>query len=388
MTEPTGVLSALFVDDEQNILDGLRRMLRPMAKEWRCQFVTSGEQALRILAGEHVDVVVSDMRMPGMDGAELLRRVRALHPDTVRFVLSGHAERDDILAAVGPIHQFMQKPCESEALRAALARVTRMRRVLSLPELRGVVNTLESLPAMPEAQRRLMLELEHPDCNASTVGRIIASDIGMTAKILQLVNSAFFGTVRTISTPVEATTRLGVNTIRSLVMSMRVFDAVGGGDGSGMGGLWKRSMDVSTRARAAAKRMGLSTESENNAALAGMLHEVGRLAVSSRNPELLERVVQMSRQKGITLFEAEHAVYGATQGEIGGYMLALWGFADEVVDAVSFHGIPGRSGAGVMGVLTAVHLAVSSAEITPQWRVPEDREYLLSVGAEASLLAA
>ncbi|MBX3383330.1 MAG: HDOD domain-containing protein [Phycisphaeraceae bacterium] len=388
MTEQPGTLSALFVDDEQNILDGLRRMLRPMAGEWRCQFVTCGARALEIMAEQPVDVIVSDMRMPGMDGAALLGRVRVMYPDTVRFVLSGHAERDDILKAVGPIHQFMQKPCESAALRAALARVTRMRRVLSLPELRGVVSCVESLPALPESQRRLMLELEHPECNATTVGRIIASDVAMTAKILQLVNSAFFGAARTISTPVEAVTRLGVNTIRSLVMSMRVFDAVAGGEATGLGGLWKRSLDVSARARATAERLGIESDGVNNAALAGMLHEVGRLAVASRNPELLKRAIDTSRQRVVGMVEAEHGVYGATQGEIGGYMLALWGFADEVVDAVSFQAMPGRSGVSTRGALTAVHMAVSACEMGAMWRVNADEAYLRGVGVEGEALAA
>src|SRR5450755_4506465 len=101
----------LFVDDEPNVLQGLQRQLRPMRNEWDMHFVENGQKALDFMAAQPVDIVVSDMMMPGMDGAQLLSEVVRRHPQTVRLILSGHAEREAVLRLVGPAHQYLSKPC-------------------------------------------------------------------------------------------------------------------------------------------------------------------------------------------------------------------------------------------------------------------------------------
>src|SRR5579863_1343288 len=112
----------LFVDDEPKLLQGLQRQLRPMREEWDMHFVESGNSALEFMSGRPVDIIVSDMMMPGMDGSQLLAEVAKKHPQTVRIVLSGQAEREAVLRLVGPAHQFLSKPCEADELRKAVSR--------------------------------------------------------------------------------------------------------------------------------------------------------------------------------------------------------------------------------------------------------------------------
>src|ERR1051326_6396191 len=114
----------LFVDDESNVLQGLRRMLRPFRDKWECEFAGSGGEALDLMNRRPADVIVSDMMMPGMNGAELLEQVRRCHPKTVRLILSGHAERELILKCVSCAHRFLAKPCDAEALAGALNQAT------------------------------------------------------------------------------------------------------------------------------------------------------------------------------------------------------------------------------------------------------------------------
>jgi len=109
----------LFVDDEPRILDGRRRMLRSMRHEWKMSFAETGQEALAILANQPFDVVVVDMRMPGMDGVQLLSEVRKRH-QIIRIVLSGTADREAILRAVGLAHQYLSKPCDAETLKSVL----------------------------------------------------------------------------------------------------------------------------------------------------------------------------------------------------------------------------------------------------------------------------
>ncbi|WP_054650256.1 response regulator [Salidesulfovibrio brasiliensis] len=126
----------LFVDDEKNVLNGLRRMLRSIRDEWEMDFAPGGAEALELVGKKEYDLVVSDMRMPGMDGAELLTKVQELSPETVRIVLSGHSEQNMVMKSVKPAHQFLSKPCSSEQLLQTLKEAYRLRRLLNNPRIK------------------------------------------------------------------------------------------------------------------------------------------------------------------------------------------------------------------------------------------------------------
>ena len=110
----------LFVDDEPMILQGLQRMLRPLRDEWDMVFVDGGEKALAAMAESTFDVVVTDMRMPVMNGAQLLTEIRKRHPSTVRLILSGHADKDLVSQCLGVAHQYISKPCDPEQLKTTI----------------------------------------------------------------------------------------------------------------------------------------------------------------------------------------------------------------------------------------------------------------------------
>jgi len=194
----------LFVDDESMVLDGLRRMLRGMRNEWEMEFAASGHEALGILAGRQFDVIVTDMRMPGMDGCQLLNHVKKLHPQVVRIVLSGQSDNDMIMKSVGPAHQFLSKPCDAEILKTTVARVCSMWNLLDDEALIKVVSGIESLPSLPQLYSEVVDEVNSAEGSLNRVGEIISKDSGMSAKILQLVNSAFFGLPRQVTSPVRA----------------------------------------------------------------------------------------------------------------------------------------------------------------------------------------
>lgn len=125
--------SILFVDDEPKLLDGLRRLLFPYSGLWEMEFASSGTEALRILAASTFDVVIADMRMPGMNGAELLNQVAKLYPQMVRMILSGTWQQDLRIQAAMIAHQYLSKPCDPEVLKATLDRAFALRAVLVEP---------------------------------------------------------------------------------------------------------------------------------------------------------------------------------------------------------------------------------------------------------------
>lgn len=210
----------LFVDDEPRILDGLRRMLRPMRHQWDMAFAGSGPDALDLLAREPFDAIVTDMRMPGMDGAQLLKEVIKRYPRMIRIALSGQTSSETMFQVSGMIHQYLSKPCDAKILKSALVNAWTVRDHLETVELRELISQIETLPSLPSLYQEIVESVQSNKSSSKEVGRIVSKDIGMTAKILKLVNSAFFGFPRHIANPVQAVVLLGLETIKNLILSI------------------------------------------------------------------------------------------------------------------------------------------------------------------------
>ena len=352
-------LRILFVDDEPKVLQGLQRMLRPMQQEWEMAFSESGKEALEILEKEPFDVVVSDMRMPGMDGAQLLNEVNKRYPKTVRFILSGHSDREMILKSVGPTHQYLTKPSDPEALKAVLKRALALRELLNNEVLKRLISRLKSLPSLPSLYVEVMKELQSPDSSVQKVGKIISQDMGMTAKILQLINSAFFGLPRQISSPEQAVGLLGLDTIRALVLSTHVFSQFDEAKlpGFHLTALWDHCVAVGSCANRIAKSEKAEKKSIDDALTAGLLHDSGKLVLATNLPDLYQEVLYMVDKQETNLLEAEKETFGTTHAEVGAYLLGLWGLPDPIVEAVAFHHHPNKCLSQAFSSLTAVHVA-------------------------------
>ena len=194
----------LFVDDEPAVLDGIRGIVDKRDGEWEVAFAADGEKALTLLDASPFDVLVSDIRMPGMDGPTLLKRVCEKFPAVVRIVLSSPDEMEDALRAVSVAHQFLQKPCDPDMLRIAVERATSLSSILSNKLLASTVGSVKDLPVLPRTYLALRTALANPDVSLKDIVHIVEGDVSISAKILQLVNSAFFGLPREISTLSEA----------------------------------------------------------------------------------------------------------------------------------------------------------------------------------------
>jgi len=159
----------LFVDDDPNILSGLKRMLRSMRKEFDLQFAENGKEALKLMADSEFDVVISDMRMPGMDGATLLKEIQERFPYSIRIMLTGQANEDTILRTVGVVHQFLTKPCEPEYLKAVLLRASALHELISHTAMKKMVSQLGSLPSLPEVYAKLRRAMADPEVSIAEV---------------------------------------------------------------------------------------------------------------------------------------------------------------------------------------------------------------------------
>ncbi len=373
----------LFVDDEQNVLEGLQRMLRPMRREWEMSFAADGPAALALSAERSFDVIVTDMRMPGMDGAQLLAEVMRLYPRTVRIILSGHSDHDMIMKSVGAAHQFLSKPCDPDIVKETICRACALRELLTNGKLELLVSEMKSLPSVPSLYMELMKELETGDPSIKNVSQIISRDPGMTAKILQLVNSAFFGLRRRIASAADAVSLLGLDMTRTLVLSIQIFSEFEAACARQLPveAIWSHSLRVAALAQAIARAETSDTEMAQAAFTAGLLHEVGRLILAHRLGDRYRQVLAAIECDPIPVATAERNVFGAAHPEVGAYLLGLWGLPHSIVEAVAFYDNPSHSNATHFDALTAVHIAdcLVSAETRPE-ATPLDMSYLETAG--------
>jgi putative nucleotidyltransferase with HDIG domain len=334
-------------------------MLRPMRNEWEMAFVDSGRRALDEMALSPFQVVVSDMRMPGMTGAQLLSEVHALYPRTVRLILSGHADKDLIMKCVGTAHQFLAKPCEPEALRSAIARASNFGSSVKSERMKQLIAQMDCLPSVPSLLNEITEKLQDESCSLDEVGAIISKDIAMAAKLLKLVNSAFFGLRRQISDPSDAATYLGLEIIKALVLAVNAFSTFEGRKSGpiSLETLWTHSIEVASSAKRIAQVVNAPKAILDECFIAGMLHDIGKLALAANLPEEYSKIFTLAKDTGIPLHAAEESVLGASHADVGGYLLSLWGLPPAVVDAISYHHEPSRGNMECFSATTAVHVA-------------------------------
>jgi len=346
----------LFVDDEPRILEGLRRMLRVQRQEWEMAFAPSGEAALALMEASPFDVIVSDMRMPEMDGATLLTKVRDRFPQVVRIVLSGHTELSTALRVVPVAHQFLAKPCDAGTLRVAIERACHLKALLSDDSIRRTAGALRDLPSLPRTYNALTQALGEPDTSLQKLARIVEQDVGISAKILQLVNSAFFGIAHSITNVEHAVIYLGINTIRSLVLSLEIF-RVFEPETSLVGFCLE---ELHTHARLVshiAARLPVPKHLAEITMAAGMLHDVGKLVLAWKLPERFQKLLAQAAEERCPLYKVEEREYGFSHAEIGGYLLGLWGLPYILVEAVALHHSPSRVPHEYFDAVSAVHVA-------------------------------
>jgi putative nucleotidyltransferase with HDIG domain len=344
------MIRILFVDDEVNVLQAMRRSLHSMRNEWSMEFVPSGAAALEVLAKSPTDVIVSDMRMPGMDGWQLLAEVKTLYPQTVRLILSGHADTRSIMRAVGTAHQYLAKPCETGVLKAAIAQTEVLRRLLSNGHLATLVGNVGTLPSAPIAFQEILTCLQQPTASIADAARIIGRDVAMTANIMKLVNSAFFGARQPITSADRAVAYLGLDTLGALVVGHSVFQ---GGAASCIPGfslerLWQHSLQIAIAARAIALHEKQPTARAEEAFLAGVLHDVGKVVYATRAAMAIDPAG--SGDDTVAQMEAHHP-------EVGAYLLGLWGFPNSIVEAVAFHHAPSLGSGEGLGLPGLIHIA-------------------------------
>lgn len=343
-------MQVMFVDDESRVLSGIERAIMMQDTEWECRFANSGPEALTMLEETPADVVVSDMRMPFMDGAELLAQVRNRWPGTIRIILSGYSEPGATQRMLEVAHRFVSKPCDSATLIAMIESALSLRTMFKDPAVLDVVGRINQLPAAPKVFTEVQHLLNNPDSNIRQIAELLGSDPALSVKIMQLANSAWFNRGSQIHDIGSAITLLGMDQVKLLVLASHCFTDAN--RDPLVSELRRVSLLASSLAALIAGHQGLEPT-------AALLANIAKLI-----PEMNEIGSEITTCNDIPM----HAAVGA-------YLLAVWGLPLDIVEIVAGQAQPSRFAHDAFGALGVVHVAVALANNSAP-----DRDYLEKAG--------
>ena len=358
------------MDDDPNVLTGLRNVLRTKRREWDMVFAIGPEEALANLAKGSFDVVVSDMRMPRMDGATLLAKVKEMQPWAVRMILSGQTELESAMKSVFVAHMFLSKPCDPALLQSVVDRACRLNDILRSDELRAIAGKVQMLPAAPKTYVALNGAMMVPTCSVASLVQIIERDVGLCAKLLQLVNSAFFGLPKRISSLNETVTYLGITTIRNLALALETFSSAAENAGLSQGELAALQDHSLLTGQIARKIEAKTTKKWEGAFLAGVLHEVGWLVDVKTVP-------------------GHDPCSASERALLGAYLLGLWGLPHAIMEAVAYHREPHLVPHATFELVDIIYIAdhlASEARGTGADEQKLDLVYLAGLGMDEAQL--
>lgn len=327
-------IKILFVDDEPGIVNGIKRMIRQLKNTWEIDYVLSGKEAIEFININSVDVVVSDLRMPQMDGAELLEYFLKYHPKTIRIILSGQADDSLTLKTLKTAHQFLSKPCPPELLIHTIEKIILSRSLIESESVVKIVNSIEDLPSLPELFIQIENELNSGSPSINKIAQLISHDISISAKILQIANSSFYGTYGQMTDLITAVNLLGFNVIKSMILYLRFHSFITPEISKyfSVYDIWKHSNDVAVLAKNIAEKEKVNSSIVKTAYSAGLLHDIGKL-IFLKHPDIvniLKKNTNISYEKEIQLLNVNHAQAGA-------YLLNIWNLPNSLVDAVATH---------------------------------------------------
>lgn len=368
----------LFLDEKYDAIGGTQWLMQSV-RRWQPVYVRTAEEALRALdEDESFGAVVVNPQSDAVNGAAFLSEVMRRHPCTVRVVLSDRIGQEELVRWLGPAHRRLSRFCSTPELESALERACALRDLLTNRSLQQTVSQIKSLPSLPAVYAELVEELQAPQPSVRKVGAIIARDVALTAKVLQVVNSAFFGLRRRITSPAEATMFLGLDAIVSLVLAINVFSQFEAQrlPRFSPAALWAHSLQTGLFAKRIVSMERQSDKSAEEAFTAGLLHDAGKIVLATTLPEWYEQALALTHKEVVSLAEAEQEVFGTTHAEVGAYLFGLWGLPDQIVEAVAFHHRPLDARADEFCALTAVHVANAIEHEGRAERAQVDADYL------------
>lgn len=373
--------SILFIDNDEKTIKELVRNVVPLQDDYDVFFAENGERGLQILANNKIDIVFSSTNITLPSGSNILKEIKRLFPEVIRFGLVSSVEAQNVAPLSQYVHQFVPPPYTAGNIRERIERTLHLQSILKNEKVKELVQNTTSLPSLPELYIQIEQEISKPDFSLNKIGNLISKDPNLTAKILQIVNSAHFGLQREVTNINYALSYLGVNVIKSLIFYIHLFSnfKVTPENRKYLEQFWKHSLVVGSNSLHTAQKFFSDKAFTDMAYTAGVLHDVGKFVLLNTYT-YPQNVIVLSEQKGYYNLDAEFEIYQCTHAEIGAYLLGLWGFPLTIVEAVAYHHNPSQLNKSAVNLATILHIA-DFIQYSPRI----DVQHILEVGIEKEI---
>jgi HD-like signal output (HDOD) protein len=348
-----------FAGFAESELETLQPSLAALGTAWDCVVTPDAVTALAALAQAPFDAVVANLSPGGIDDAELLRQAAIQYPRTARFALAGVADRETVVNCIGAAHQFISKPWKPSELVSIVERSLALDAWLATDKLRSFVPRLGKLPGLPSTYFEVIKRAESPNSTVESIAEVIARDPALTARLLQMANSPACGLNQKVTSPAEAVSILGLETVKSLVLCLQLYGRTSPVPGASfsLDELWDHSFRVAKLSARIVLRCINSERMASEAYTAGLLHNIGQIVLATNLAGEYSAVVEVSRAQKWPLQEVELEQMGVTSSQVGAYLLGLWGMPLPLVEAVALHLSPASATMPDFSLLTVVHVA-------------------------------
>ncbi len=370
----------LFYDPEENILAGLKRALYGMRRQWQMEFISNNEQAEQLLLQRKPDVLIADVSRSDKRGLQLLQKAQQAVPGTIRIGISAETDETTSLQAIRPTHRFLAKPFDMDELKAIILRALFLRDRINNSHVKDFVAQVEKLPTVPALFQQINQTLQREDASINEIASLIENDINITTQLLKIVNSAYFGLFKNISSIQQAVSLLGLELIKGLILGINLFKGVNCPPAARplLEEIWQHSLTVARILQHIVLRERHDAQLASTAFSLGILHDAGKLIFLQ---VLKEEYVQLCAEADKTarpIWQIEKERYRLTHADAGAYLLGLWGLPDVLVSAVaeSHENESTQSGSDYLSKILRTADALELGREVPQ---PQDRRGIETV---------
>jgi putative nucleotidyltransferase with HDIG domain len=345
----------LLVDPGSQVFDRLKDAMAGAGPQWQVERAADGEDALRRLAAEPAEVVIADEQLGEMDGVTLLTRVRERHPTAIRMILSEAASSQRPSVAAMVAHRMVAKPGNVAELETAIRRSCDLRTLTGEAEAYRQTMAAAALPSRPGVYMELNQVLSDPNWQPTHVSAVVERDVALSAKVLQLANSALFGLTQEVTSVQGAVMYLGAEAIRSLALTAEAFGRLAPrhGDGFSIDEFQDHAMLVARITAAVLPAGGVQLE----AVTAALLHDIGKLVLVADRSSHWAQLSREAVERQLPLDQVEAEREGVTHADLGAHLLSLWGLPDGIAEAVAHHHRPVAVEGLELDAVAAVHIA-------------------------------
>ncbi|MGE4442229.1 MAG: HDOD domain-containing protein [Desulfomicrobium sp.] len=329
----------LFIDDQENILQSLKLSLRNMRSEWDMSFAQSGQEGLSMFKQIWPDVVVTDMRMPNMDGGVVLKDIQKLKPDVGKIILSGYSDKETVFKNIQHANEYLSKPCKTSSLVEAINNTLKSNMMIENETIKYMVAEIETIPSSPEAHKKLINLLSKDDTTPEEIGTAISQDIALSTILMRVANCAFFNFPTQAQNITHAVKMMGQQTLLNITKASHLFENIGSLENPrfSINMLWEHSLRVAQFAKTIAIDAGLSESLHNDCFMAAMFHDIGKFILASRMEREFSEIITIVEEEQCPVNIAEQRVLGTTHADIGAYLLARWGFSYSQISIIRAH---------------------------------------------------